>query len=837
MKEATLSAMRRPHMLVLVLIGSSLLAPAASARPELSASQLGNPRTDARASQAPIRTVPVQMCTAAPDRSLAALRFGHDRGMIVRADCRRAGKGQEGFVTRPAQTGRRERVPNKALAFAMFEAPPGTTIRRVTWGGVADRDTCDWLAQIRVMGADARNANKLLFGTKRNSPCNQRARGARPDRLKTRNVADDGRYNVPGANRIVQRVLCTRKGGCPIGADAKAYVLTQYMEVELSDVEKPSELGVTGGSLFGRWVRDEGTVTFTASDRGSGIQTTRVLGEGDVQLARVERECRFSQRVACPNGAGDAKVSTRDVPRQGTQNIWLEAIDAAGNPARVGPTEIHIDSLAPGAAAVTVDQGQGWRNTPVTTLRWSNKDNVSGDRPEQQMAPITDIGYEVCSASPEPERRKCGSAKAYRIGDQPQQQGAEYVTLDAPAGETEFSMWRGDAAGNMSDANASVPVTLKYDPAPPKIAFKDRSPADPTRLSATVSDQYSGVNAASTSIEISGPGTAGAWKPLDTNLSGSELAGNVEDGALAPGVYSVRATVTDNAGNTTIAVPKDATGAEAKLTLPLRIESRLSAGVATQRSHRRVIRRHGKRRVVREKVTTYRAVARVGFGHRVTIGGALTSRDGNPIPNAPINVFAAFATEPQQSEQLVGATTTGSDGRYSYRTIATGNRTLRFAYGGTPQILPGQASTQLRVPAATTFAVDRRTVFNGRAPIVFSGRVKSQPLPAGIGSKNVDLQWKVSPKTPWKTFESTTTDAAGRWRLPYKFSNIRSTVTLRFRAALPSEGGYWFERGHSVPIRVVVCAYSPRKRQQLSRASAVVRSKPANGGRPQCASA
>jgi hypothetical protein len=318
-----------------------------------------------------------------------------------------------------------------------------------------------------------------------------------------------------------------------------------------------------------------------------------------------------------------------------------------------------------------------------------------------------------------------------------------------------------------------------------------------------VSDQYSGVNGATTSMEISGPGTEGAWKPLAATFDGSELAGNVDDASLAPGVYSIRATATDNAGNTTLAVPKDAKGDEVKLTLPLRIESRLSAGIATERTQRRVVRRHGKRRVVRRKTTTYVPSTRAPFGHRLTIAGTLESRDGNPIPGAPINVFAAFVTDPAQAEQLVGTTITGADGRYAYRTIGTGNRTLRFVYGGTSQILPQQAATQLRVPAATSFTVDRRKVPNG-GTIVFHGHVKSQPLPAGVGRKNVDLQWKVSRSTPWKTFESTSTDEAGRWRLPYRFSNIRSTVALRFRASLPTEGGYWFERGHSHPIRVVV---------------------------------
>ena len=50
------------------------------------------------------------------------------------------------------------------------------------------------------------------------------------------------------------------------------------------------------------------------------------------------------------------------------------------------------------------------------------------------------------------------------------------------AGEWTLSIWRRDAAGNQAEDNASVPVTLRYDPEPPQLAFETSQAADPTQV-------------------------------------------------------------------------------------------------------------------------------------------------------------------------------------------------------------------------------------------------------------------------------------------------------------------------------------------------------------------
>ena len=56
-----------------------------------------------------------------------------------------------------------------------------------------------------------------------------------------------------------------------------------------------------------------------------------------------------------------------------------------------------------------------------------------------------------------------------------------------------LSLWRRDAAGNETEAAASVPVTLRYDPEAPQLGFEPSPSGDPTLLSVQVTDNVSGL--------------------------------------------------------------------------------------------------------------------------------------------------------------------------------------------------------------------------------------------------------------------------------------------------------------------------------------------------------
>ncbi|MDP9209994.1 MAG: hypothetical protein M3O65_16205, partial [Actinomycetota bacterium] len=385
--------------------------------------------------------------------------------------------------------------------------------------------------------------------------------------------------------------------------------------------------------------------------------------------------------------------------------VALQAFDAADNPTGLVPAgQMQVDTQAPGAAELSVDGGSAWRNTASHTLRWSNVDNA-GD-----VAPITGTRYRVC-----PKDARCTATPASTST-------TDQIAIDAGPGETDVSVWRLDAAGNENAANSSVPVTLRYDPEAPQVAFEPLDASDPTRLVAPVSDRYSGL--AGGQIELGQLGS-GVWQTLPTQQEGSKLVARVDDSKLPAGAYQARVVARDQAGNSSVS-EQTSGGQPMVLQLPLRVESRLSGGVAHDRIVKRKLRRKGKRRVVRRRVTVYRASARTRLGRRVNLGGVLTNRDGHPITGAQIQVCST----PQGGvEQLAGVIQTDGKGRYGYTLRADGNRTLRLVYQGTALILPVERQVRIQVAAASSIRISRRRVPNG-GRVVFSARVRSLPVPA-----------------------------------------------------------------------------------------------------------
>jgi hypothetical protein len=84
--------------------------------------------------------------------------------------------------------------------------------------------------------------------------------------------------------------------------------------------------------------------------------------------------------------------------------------------------------------------------------------------------------------------------------------------------------------------------------------------------------------------------------------------------------------------------------------------------------------------------------------------------------------------------------------------------------------------------------------------VVFRGRV-SGPMPEH--GKLLELQ--AYSRGTWRTFATPRAHKRShRWRYPYRFTATRGTVSYRFRAVVPPEAGFPFERGHSRSLRVVV---------------------------------
>ena len=483
----------------------------------------------------------------------------------------------------------------------------------------------------------------------------------------------------------------------------------------------------------------------------------------------------FANPVPCPNGAGQITVDTRNLP-EGTQQLVVQAQDPAGNLGTSAPVAARIDNTPPTRVDVAADGGGEWRNENNFALSWSNPS-------ETDRAPIVAAIDKLCPAA-----GGGGCSQGEQDGE-----GIASLPVQVPApGEWTVSLYLRDGAGNQDPNAASVPVTLRYDPDPPQLGFEQSPASDPTLISVQVSDKTSGL--ADGRIEIS-PAGSDTWRTLDTQKDGSRLVARIDDAATPAGNYVLRATAYDQAHNEASTTQR-LDGQPMAVTLPLRITSVMQAGVPRERTIRRTVTRHGKRKTVRTRVTVLRPASGVAFGRRVQVTGRLLNRDGQGIAGAEVQVLSRSDVSP---EQLVAVLHTDSSGSYTYTATGDTSRILRFACAGSSSILPAQAEVRLQVPAVSSLHVSRRHVLNGHA-VTFSGRVRTLPFPAG--GKLIELQVFLSGR--WQTFRTARTDQAGRWALPYRFARTRGLQRYRFRAELPHEAGYPFTDGRSRSVRVRV---------------------------------
>jgi hypothetical protein len=709
---------------------------------------------------------PINACQA--DRTNFSTQAFDDfatRGMMWKRACDPEGPGLRGLVT--SNVPRAGRVPRGSRSYFVMTAPEGTRFARFTWSGQARRRDCRYALQLWASRPDG--PPTPIKNVRANTRC------PRPGYAQAAGWPRPRTYDINGATRIVQRIVCVGEHRAPhCSSRGLNYIRTFKAQATVVDVSPPA-VSILQDNPFtqGQWVRGLQTVNYVATDN-VGVKRARAFVSG---LARGEhhRGCDFAARVPCVNGAGTITFDTGALA-DGSQALAVDALDAADNPGVSTPVTVRVDNTAPGAVAVDLAGGPAWRNLNDFDVSWVNP-------PEADRAPIAAARYQLCRAGGgdcDDARRPGADISA--LGD---------LSVPGP-GEWELKVWREDSATNHEPANASVPVPLKFDPEPPQLAFEQGSALDPTLVSVAATDRVSGLAAGQ--IELSRQGT-GTWQSLATDLQGDRLLARIDDSLFPAGVYLLRATAWDQASNQN-STDKRASGEPMVITLPLRVPVVLRAGVQTERTLRRSIRRRGKRRTVRRRVVELQPRAEVRYGERVVIAGRLENRDGQPVPSAEIHVFSSSATA---SEQLIGVVSSDADGRFKYEALADATRTLKFVYRGTPVLLPAQGEVSLLTSAASTLRAGPRRIRNGQS-VRFAGRLRA--LPAPPAGKLVELQVVLSGR--WQTFRTTRTQADGSWAIRYRFRRTCGVLRYKFRARLPAEAGYAFQTGYTRPLSVRV---------------------------------
>lgn len=705
-----------------------------------------------------------QINTCQADRAnFSSQAFGTfaTRGMKWKRACNPVGAGLRGLVT--GNVVRAGRVESGAQSRFVLDAPAGTRFERLRWSGKITRRDCRYALQLY---ADRPDGPPIPIKNVR------AGRGCPP----TGHVQSSGQprpraYDIAGATRIIQRAVC-------VGGRAKHYcsarsvnnIRTFQAKATVIDSSGPT-VDILQDTTFtqGAWVNGTQTVNYNASDN-VGVRAAHALVAG-VQRETHVRFCNYTRRIPCSNDPGRIEIDTTRLS-DGSQPLQVLAIDAADNWNASPAVTVRVDNTAPGAVPVALDGADNWRAANDFDVAWQNPDE--GDR-----APIVAAGWRMCrmGAGECSTGSRAGTGIA-RLGD---------LTVPGP-GTWELRMWRADAAGNSQPANASPPIALRYDPEPPTLSFQPTAAGDPTKVSVALTEKVSGV--AGGQIELSQE-RSGTWQTLATQLEGDRLAARIDDARLPPGRYRLRAQASDLAGNVGVASAPQA------ITLPLRIQSAMRVGVKKTSTVGKRVGRRGHRRTLRRRVSVLRPTARVGFGSHASIRGQLTNRDGQPLPGQEIQVQTVA---PDGVEHVLAILQTDARGRYRYRAAGSQTRTLRFIYLGTTTLLPIERRVRLIVPAAGSFRPSRKRVANGHG-VVFSGRVRSHPIPAA--GKLVEIQVR-QPSGDWTTFRTMRTDAQGRWALRYRFRYVRCHTAYRIRLQIPTEAGYPFATGHSDSRKVMV---------------------------------
>ncbi|HTA15088.1 MAG TPA: hypothetical protein VK781_09565 [Solirubrobacteraceae bacterium] len=187
------------------------------------------------------------------------------------------------------------------------------------------------------------------------------------------------------------------------------------------------------------------------------------------------------------------------------------------------------------------------------------------------------------------------------------------------------------------------------------------------------------------------------------------------------------------------------------------------------------------------------------YGHAQTALGRLASPSGAAIAGGSVQVLIT----PSYQGALARALTTlhtAADGSFRLRLPATTpSSRITFAYSSHPsQAAPDvTAALQLTVPAQLTLKVSPRSSHLG-GTIMFRGTLAGGPLPRG--GKQIVLEAR-TPRGSWRQFRALSTAAHGRYRAAYRF-RLPGPVTYQFRAVSPREADFPFATGASRVVQV-----------------------------------
>ena len=484
-------------------------------------------------------------------------------------------------------------------------------------------------------------------------------------------------------------------------------------------------------------------------DRGNGsapCSSPALCGVGETDLA---------------GGIDDDSTSLGTLP-EGIAYARVVTVSGAGVTSPVRTATFKVDATLP--AVSLLGAPSGWGNKPVKLTALA-KDALSGMVAAGPAGPFTAIAVD-------------GGAPTTTPGD-------TATAWVGGSGLHTIAFYARDVAGNVADGGpgATAPKTavVRIDEEPPRVRFAaTQDPAEPERIEATVSDALSGPSPGHGTIAVRAAGTRARFEQLPTQVAAGRLVAHWDSDSYPAGKYEFLATGFDAAGNAGAGSDR-AHGGRMVLVNPLKTPVLLEAALS------------GKRPLGQSR--------RVRYGRGIRFGGRLRTVAGAPGAGLEIAVTEILAPGSRPSRRTT-VTRTGPDGTFAVQLAPGPSREVFATFAGN-RALTRAASTSalLEVPASVRLRASAANARIGGAPVVFRGQV------AGVGAGAVkglpvELQFRFR-GSGWSEFRTVETDARGRFRYAYRFSDDDSRgVRFQFRAYVEGSEGWPYEPGASRPVIV-----------------------------------
>jgi hypothetical protein len=124
------------------------------------------------------------------------------------------------------------------------------------------------------------------------------------------------------------------------------------------------------------------------------------------------------------------------------------------------------------------------------------------------------------------------------------------------------------------------------------------------------------------------------------------------------------------------------------------------------------------------------------------------------------------------------------------------------AFPGSPTLTRSASSAlRLEVNSGIRLRASAPEATVGGRPVVFRGHLEADVAAISVRERTVQLQFRL-PGLPWTEFRSLQTDAQGRYRFAYRFSDDSRGVSFKFRAFVPAQIG-WPYRAAGSPLVAV----------------------------------